>query len=102
MVTNKDNQWRVDKTVMISLGAFLFVQTSGAIWWAASISRDVTRATDLATQLRAEAYTRIEASLQIQNRDERLNNIVVRVQEMDTRVREVEKFINQTRQTTGR
>lgn len=95
-------QWRIDKNVMIALGTFLFVQTSGAIWWAASISRDVSQATNLAAQLRAEAYTRIEATLQNQNRDERLNNYWTRMQEIDQRTRDLEKFVNQNRGVLGR
>lgn len=87
-------QWSIDKNIMMSLGIFLFLQTSAAVWWAASISRDVAQATQVAAQLRSEAYTRLEASLQTQNRDERLNNMTARIQEIDQRLREIEKSLN--------
>lgn len=94
LTSDDSRQWRIDRNIVVALGTFLFIQTSGAIWWAATISRDVSNVQQTAIQIKADAYTRVEASLQVQNRDIRLDSMTLRIIDSESRVRELEKFIN--------
>lgn len=64
--TKGDNNWHFDKRVPIALMMTIFVQTAGAVWWAASISERVAvveRRVD-ASAPQAERIIRVEVLLQ--------------------------------------
>ena len=90
MVRNESGEPLISKNLALTLIGALIVQSLGAIWWAATISRDVTTIARDVAQLRQEAYSRAEAVIQMQRLDQRSAAINDRVSEMDTRVRQFE------------
>ena len=63
MVQNgrESERWHVGKEIPIALIIALFVQTSGAIWWAATQSQKLDNLTELIKEFKSLQYTQDDA-----------------------------------------
>ena len=90
----------VSRSLATSLISVLVVQTLAAVWWAASVGSDVNSIKMAAQSLRAESYTRVEASLMVQRLDQvdatinaKLTDVSGRVEQIAAQQRRTESII---------
>lgn len=82
MIHNNEG-WHVGKEIPLALLFALFMQTAGAIWWAATMS---TKLDDLSYQvaaLNADKYSQRDAARDQSLYDEKINNLKRRVDYME-------------------
>jgi hypothetical protein len=98
LLVDHETHVKIDRGALFTILITLALQTAGAIWWAATISGDVKKIAEITasdtkrvseqlSQIRAESYTRTEASLQIQYRDSSLSELRQRLGTLEASLR---------------
>lgn len=81
MVQTKES-WHVGKEIPIAMLFAIFVQTAGAIWWAATLSAKMDDLSFQVASLTAEKYTQHDAIRDQALIAEKIDNINRRIEEL--------------------
>lgn len=95
MENRRKESWHVGKEIPLALLFAIFLQTAGAIWWAASFSATVTQKLDnlsyQVASLTADKYSQHDAARDFALVDEKMQNLNKEI----TQLKEEVKWLKQ-------